>query len=356
VTGSVGSAAYEPPEHLAHLDGWRAVAIISLLWGHFFPTAYINLGAFGVELFFVLSGRLMAEILFFRRIDIGNFVRRRISRIAPALFVFATAMVLFAQLSPPFGNDYSRYADWPSYLAALLFLVNYYDFFFDGAWWLNHLWSLAVEEHCYMLLAMIAVLSVRDKRRAAIAALTVGFVCMASGVLQAILLHMEGHDLYWRTDVRAASVLVPFGLYLVLKERLARWKNRWLMLVSPLCLSLGFWFSLNSFPEWVRYSFGTLSLAIAIVTLDVAIAPLLKLLGTKLLTWIGLVSFSLYLWQQPFYVQQASLGVLPALALTIFMALLSYFAIEKPARRYLNAHWRSARSRTAALAAVSQAA
>lgn len=356
MTGSLGSGTYAPPEHLAYLDGWRALAIISLLWGHFFPVGYINLGAFGVELFFVLSGRLMAEILLVRRIDIGNFLRRRISRIVPALFVFATATVLFAQLSPLFGSDYSRYAGWPSHLAALLFMVNYYDFFSDGAWWLNHLWSLAVEEHCYLLLALIAVWSTRDKRRAALAALGIGLLCMISGALQAILLDMEGHDLYWRTDVRAASVLIPFGLYLAAKAYLARENGQWRILVAPACLALGFLLSTNSFPEWVRYSLGTLSLALAVVTLDVAAKPLLRLLGARPLTWIGLISFSLYLWQQPFYVQRMSIGVWPALGACVALALLSYFAVEKPARRYLNAHWRPGGSRPVPVAVASPAA
>jgi peptidoglycan/LPS O-acetylase OafA/YrhL len=348
------STTYAPPPHLAYIDGWRALAIISLLWGHFFPTDYINLGAFGVELFFVLSGRLMAEVLFFTRIDIASFVRRRISRIAPALFVFATATVLFAQLSPLFGKDYRALADWSSYVAALLFLINYYDFFFDGAWWLTHLWSLAVEEHCYILFAAIAVLTIRNGRRAAAAALAIGSVCMISGVLQAILLDAGEHDLYWRTDVRAASVLIPFGLYLVLKKALARKAGGWLILVSPVGLALGFWLSMNSFPEWVRFSFGTLALAVAVVTLDLAAKPLLALLATRPLAWIGLVSFSLYLWQQPFYVQQASFGVWPALAASIILALVSFYVVERPARRYLNTHWRPARPEMMRASIVSQ--
>ncbi|MEP9386175.1 acyltransferase [Mesorhizobium sp. KR9-304] len=353
MTGSVELTG-DAPERLGYLDGWRALAIVSLLWGHFFETAYINLGAFGVELFFVLSGRLMAEILFFCRIDIGTFVRRRISRIVPALFVFTTATVLFAQLFPFFGKDYSGFADWPSFLAAWLFLYNYYDFFFGGAWWFNHLWSLSVEEHCYMLLAAVVILTTRNRRHATGVALALGFACMISGVLQANLLDIGGHDLYWRTDVRAASVLVPFGLYLALKELLALKAGRWLMWVSPVGFALGFCFSLNSFPEWMHYSLGTLSLSIAVVTLDATAKPLLGLLGTRPLAWLGNVSFSLYLWQQPFYVQRASIGVWLGLAACVILALVSYYTIERPGRTYLNTHWRSDRQRSMAATTVSQ--
>ncbi|MER9742940.1 acyltransferase family protein [Mesorhizobium sp. M0187] len=52
---------------LAYLDGWRGLSIALVLIGHFFPVPGINLGVLGVEFFFVLSGRLMGEILFIER-------------------------------------------------------------------------------------------------------------------------------------------------------------------------------------------------------------------------------------------------------------------------------------------------
>jgi peptidoglycan/LPS O-acetylase OafA/YrhL len=53
---------------LAYLDGWRGLSIALVLIGHFVPVPGINLGVLGVEFFFVLSGRLMAEILFIEHI------------------------------------------------------------------------------------------------------------------------------------------------------------------------------------------------------------------------------------------------------------------------------------------------
>ncbi|TIU24619.1 MAG: acyltransferase, partial [Mesorhizobium sp.] len=78
---------------LAYLDGWRGLSIALVLIGHFFPVPGINLGVLGVEFFFVLSGRLMGEILFIERFPLKKFFKRRFSRIYPALLVFvATAM------------------------------------------------------------------------------------------------------------------------------------------------------------------------------------------------------------------------------------------------------------------------
>ena len=71
-----------------YLDGWRGLAIGILLIGHFFPVPGINLGAVGVNLFFVLSGWLMARLLFVQQVSSASFYRRRISRIFPAHFFF----------------------------------------------------------------------------------------------------------------------------------------------------------------------------------------------------------------------------------------------------------------------------
>jgi len=78
---------------ISALDGWRGLAILGVLFDHFVTKSGINLGRFGVELFFVLSGRLMAEILFVQKMPLDFFLRR-FSRVYPALFVFVLAMGL----------------------------------------------------------------------------------------------------------------------------------------------------------------------------------------------------------------------------------------------------------------------
>lgn len=81
------------------LDGFRGLAIVLVLVGHFLPLPGINLGRLGVELFFVLSGRLMAEILFERGARLGPFFQRRFARVYPTLLVFSTTLWLAATLA-----------------------------------------------------------------------------------------------------------------------------------------------------------------------------------------------------------------------------------------------------------------
>src|ERR1700722_3943799 len=93
-------------ERIQYLDGWRGVSLICVLIGHFFLRNF-NIAQLGVELFFVLSGRLMAEILFIEGTALPKFYRRRFSRIFPAMtcFVLLIFVVTFdtpLQFKPAF--------------------------------------------------------------------------------------------------------------------------------------------------------------------------------------------------------------------------------------------------------------
>ena len=78
------------------LDGWRGIAILLVLQAHFLPINYIHTGRFGVDVFFVLSGLLMSNILFVKRTPLKIFYVRRISRIFPVFFVFVITVYLFS--------------------------------------------------------------------------------------------------------------------------------------------------------------------------------------------------------------------------------------------------------------------
>jgi len=97
---------------------------------------------------------------------------------------------------------------------------------------------------------------------------------------------------------------------------------------------------MNAVPDPIKYSLGTICVAIAICTIKELPDYLMKFLCHPLLTRVGLISFSLYLWQQPFYKMiHVGYSKVLLLALAMMIATLSYHFIEVPVRKYLNERW-----------------
>ncbi|MFC5550621.1 acyltransferase family protein [Massilia aerilata] len=105
--------------HIPYLDGWRGLAIVFLLIGHFLPVPGLNFGAIGVSLFFVLSGFLMSKILFIEKAPLPIFYRRRISRILPSVVVLLAVVSLTYLVT---GRKISAY----ELLSAATFTNNYF--------------------------------------------------------------------------------------------------------------------------------------------------------------------------------------------------------------------------------------
>lgn len=139
------------------MDVLRGIAVLLvLLHHHALSGPLVEMGWLGVDLFFVLSGFLVSGLIFdeyrgtgkFRG---GRFLLRRAFKIHPSFYVLIGVTALLMWLSgrsDPFVN----------YLAEILFFQNYHE----GLW--AHTWSLAVEEHFYLLLVATAVLIIACKR------------------------------------------------------------------------------------------------------------------------------------------------------------------------------------------------
>ena len=338
------SAAAAPAEHSILLDNWRGWAIIFVIAGHFWHVPAIDAGRVGVELFFVLSGRLMAELLFVRQTPIATFFQRRFTRVLPLsiLFVF-TAWIAFPP-GPLFLPDKAA-------LASVGMVVNYTQLVGISAPVTDHYWSLCVEEHSYLALALLALALRRgDRHRGALP----GWICLAlAGVMIAngVRLWLQTHNYYmtyWRSDVRAASIFLSVGLrVLFVQGRLGFLRHAW---VPPAAFLVGMVFSTHHMPEPLKYSLATLAIALAVNTLELAPALGRRFLGSRAIGWVGVVSYSLYIWQQPFFYSIDKYGA-PAMALAaVGVALASFYLVENPVRMRLNALRARRRARLAAAA------
>lgn len=324
----------ETDHHVAVLDGWRGLAVIGVLIDHFFGPPVVNLGRLGVEFFFVLSGRLMADILFVRRTPLRTFFPRRFSRVYPALFVFATVIFAIAQL---FGQPFDREIPLTVYLSSLGFTINYVAIFWYVSAATDHLWSLAIEEHCYLLLGALAALS-RWRPAVPVWWIVVGLIgaAIARGLYLTYGVGLSYHNTFWRTDVRGASILISVAFHLWLRRQPGR---PWLLdrPMTPVAAVLGaLLLNLDVVPDPVKYSLGTLLLAVGVTTLAQAPAPVTALFRNRWLTIVGLGSFSLYLWQQPFALIHDPLLRTASLGVVGLVAWASYAFVEQPARRTLN--------------------
>ena len=302
------------------------MAIFGVLVGHFIGLPGINAARLGVEFFFVLSGRLMAEILFVEQKALMDFFPRRFARIYPTLLIFATAVFAYSILDPKHGIDLSHY------LATITLTYNYFSISLGRAGFLDHIWSLCIEEHLYIVLGCVA--ATYRRFRFPVAPLLAGLACLC--VLNGALSTMAGGDyygVYWRSDVRGASILMGAAAFLWLRDRQPPW---WCSLILVL---LGAALNIQASPDPLKYSLGTACLAGAIATLPRAPKLILQGLQISPLLGLGLVSYSIYLWQQPLYVMSHSNGPnLVMLLAAIAAGTGSYFLFERPARRWLNGH------------------
>lgn len=329
----------ETGRHLDHLDGWRGVAVLLVVFGHFWGDAHIwnGISSSGVDLFFVLSGRLMAEILFIRRSDLPTFFVRRFSRIYPALATFVIVTTLAFH-----GTAFSHGA--VAAVVALTMTLNYAMVYTHPIAMLDHLWSLCVEEHAYILLAGIALCSRRRSFHFGAAIALLGLAALVNGVVRTELLGHAMLETRWRTDVSVAGIFIAAALWLRFKSVSVR---AW---VSPVALVIAVLLRLQ---ESTLLSFGlyTVAIAIAIVALDGAPAAIRRALSLPFIRKIGLWSYSIYLWQQPFYklVHFGSWPPLPALGCAFACALISFYVVERPARKVINARFAAFLNRRATL-------
>lgn len=319
-----------------YLDGWRGLAIILVLMEHFLHVNWINVGKLGVDAFFVLSGMLMANILFEKRTNIKRFYKRRISRILPAFFlyvIFVSSLSYFFELSDEHKNI----------IYNLLFIRAYApespDILNSGLP-IGHLWSLSVEEHSYVILSVLAVFPFLAKR-AHILITLLGFLSIGCFILYKLTPEIAPQMYHVRTEVVASFLMLSAGYSLIkthYKLKVPTWLPLITILLAIFCYSpLG--------PPGGRLVFAPFLLAFSINHLDLTPDTFKTLLSNPLLRLIGVLSFSIYLWQQPLYFYFTKSGYAfpfagPLLLFaSILLGAISFYLVENPARRYLNNRW-----------------
>jgi peptidoglycan/LPS O-acetylase OafA/YrhL len=317
-------------KRIPSLDGLRAISIAMVIaahsaYGGLAPLFFRPYGKIGVRVFFVISGYLITAILLKEHdrtstIGLRNFYLRRAYRIFPAAFCFM--LIIFAV--------YWRTLRWYEMTAALLYVVNY----LPRPWVIVHLWSLSVEEQFYVLWP--TVLKKWYRNRVAILLSVAAF----SPIFTAALYRFK-----WIQTV-GTDTLPGVADGLAVGCLVAVFATRWPRISRPVFAVLVL--AVIAIPQFpARSALRTLfELFVLNAALNLAIAGILihvvqnpyRVLNIAPVVWLGQISYSLYLWQQPFLDPHSPrrYGLLWAMG----MACASYYLVERPVLRYRENHMR----------------
>jgi len=342
-------------KRIASLDGLRAISVALVITGHFYRTTYhvgphtpfwlvVGNMSLGVSIFFVISGFLITRLLLceherYGTISLRNFYMRRFFRIFPGFYAYVGCVGLLGVLgflslsradlisAGTFTSDYSRSAT---------------------SWALEHIWSLSVEEQFYILWPSSLVILLRYANR--LTAAKVAGALIIAGPFSRIITHFEGGAFYaghsgfllhTRVDTLMFGCLCALleGTEALERTYRAVAKLTWVFPIFALILS-----------PMLRQRFGDRYLFVLGYTLEgFGIAATMlwlvrnstsfvgRILNSRILVSIGVLSYSLYLWQQLF-LNPGNTSVTGRFPLNLLCvaaaATLSYYVVERPFLQY----------------------
>jgi peptidoglycan/LPS O-acetylase OafA/YrhL len=331
-------------QYRPEIDGLRAVAVISVVLFHAGFSLFSG-GYVGVDIFFVISGYLITTIILNDinkdKFSLSEFYERRARRILPALIcvVLVSTAVAYLMLLPDQLVAYGK-----SVVSIPLFVSNIFFWsergYFGAATELKpmvHTWSLSVEEQFYLLYPPLVVLIVRYFKSKLPIILSAGFIVSITLSWYLTKIHFE--TAFYLPFARAWELLAG-ALVVVYKSSYPNHARKYDGAISfvgmtLIAYALCFFTADTVFPG--------LAAAIPVVGTALVLASnsggnfTHKLLSKKPLVFIGLASYSIYLWHQPIFAFIRQLEVdakwMPVgIAVTAAVSVLSYFYIEKPFR------------------------
>lgn len=339
-------------KYRSDIDGLRALAVLPVLFYHGGMSLFSG-GYVGVDIFFVISGYLITSVIVEEirqgKFTISGFYLRRIRRIFPALFFIVSAVFIigfFIQMPYDFRNFGKSLA------ATVFFGSNIYfnkqmGYFADAAESkpLLHTWSLSVEEQYYIFFPLMLILIAKYLHSKYLRYIA-GLALLSFAVSVYAVRYMPDDAFY---------LLIPRAWELFLGALLALGavpvsKNKNIMSFAAfaglmmIVYSVGFYTADTPFPGWAALlpCGGAFLLIYAGMTEN----PVSRLLSLRPLVFIGLISYSLYLWHWPLIAffndyrpvldisdADAQKVMLCILALSFVLSVLTYKYIETPFRR-----------------------
>lgn len=368
--------------HAPSLDGVRGLAVAAVVVYHIWPDALPG-GFIGVDVFFVLSGFLLSSLMVREvestgRFAVGTFFVRRVRRLLPATLLVLLAISLYAATWAETA-ELDRLREHT--IGALTYSINWW-FIVDGTTYtdvvvgaspLRHMWSLAIEEQFYIVLAVAVALLARwgpsgadgvappdgaFRRRLGIGSL----ILAGASASWMLLLEAGGADearLYFGSDTRVQAMLLGAAVGALVGDRFLdagqtrAHQERIGPALPPLAAAAAavaglatltvFALTASEDARWMFRGGFTLVAVASILLLVGALTarPVGWVLSLPPLVGLGIISYGVYLWHWPVLVilDDDRLPVagdvlgLVQIAITLALSIASYALIEQPIRR-----------------------
>lgn len=358
-----------PKDYKPQIDGLRALAVLPVIFFHA-GFQYFQGGFVGVDVFFVISGYLITKIILKdikqKKFSLINFYKRRARRILPALYFIVLFSIPFAIF---IMNKEQLHFYSEQIISVLIFVSNF--FFWNNTGYFNHnsdlqpllhTWSLSVEEQFYIIFPIIILfLSKYFKNRIVFFIILISLISLAASQIggnfkiqnissQFPFLSLP-FDVFWQAG--AANFYLPFGriwelmlgslIAILIKKKIS--KKTYVENIFSLTGFGMIVLSIIFFSESLLYpSLFTLLPCIGtglIIVYANDKTYLYKFLTLKPIVFLGLVSYSLYLWHQPILaLNRIQFGynlnffhTLVLLIISFFLSIFTWKFIEQPFRK-----------------------
>ena len=327
------------------IDGLRAIAVLSVIFYHyklnFFPFDIFKGGYLGVDIFFVISGYLISKILIteFKKKKKYIYLKcleRRERRILPALLflLFFTSIFSYLFLSPENFQNYFK-----SLISTIFFYSNFFFHFssieygaIEGSFEpLLHTWSLSIEEQFYLFYPIFLLIILKKQK---VYKYLILIAILVSFIAAEYLSRNHSSLNFYLFITRAWEFLFGFLVYSWQKNI----KYSYLAILGIFLILFSIFF-IND--KVLHPSFLTIIpvlgtfLVLTYISTDTI---LFNILSSRLLTFVGKISYSLYLWHFPVFVYVNSMYLFKNINFILFLipvimiSSFSYFYIEKPFR------------------------
>lgn len=336
------------------IDGLRAIAVLSVIVFHFKENLLPG-GFLGVDIFFVISGYLITsliikELKLSKKFSFGNFFLRRARRILPAMLfvIFVTIVVSYFFLLPSEFNELINSA-----FFGIFFSSNFYFNNIDQSYWSNlsstkpllNLWSLSLEEQFYLIFPLILVIVYKNSKNYLLTLLTSIFTI---SFLWSLIYNIGTHTSSFYLLHARIWEFIPGSLLAIYQDRLNyyfKYLNKYVFTILGVLIFVIILFFFNKIDmNIIFFNLLAVSGTCLLILFTNPGSFFFNILSNKLLVFVGLISYSLYLIHYPliiiyrsFYYQleHANNNIYEEITIIVILfslSVFSYLFIEKTFR------------------------